>query len=172
MSGLETIGLIAGLAGTAVSAVGAIKSGQDADAAAQANAAAEERRAGEERAAATREAARRAQQTSLLLSKQQALAASSGGGATDETVLGLMGGVAKEGQYQQDSAIYAGDSKATNLEDEAAIARWKGQNARTAGYISAGGSVLSGVSGFSKYWNKLPGAGVGAPLSLDYRDYT
>ncbi len=166
MSGLETLGLIAGLIGTGVSAVGAIKQGNDANEAAQANAAAMERRAGEERAAATRESARRNQQTALLLSRQQALAASSGGGATDSTVLGLMGDVAQEGQYQRDSAIYAGESKGINLEDEAALQRWKGRNAQTAGYIGAGSSVLSGVSSFSKYWNKAPTS----PAS--YRDYT
>jgi hypothetical protein len=165
MSGLETIGLIAGLAGTAVSAVGAIQQGEAAQEAANAQAAAAERRAGEERAAATRDAARKAQQTALLLSRQQALAAASGGGATDSTVLGLMGDVAKEGRYQQDISIYQGDSKATNLEDEAALQRWKGQQARTAGYINAGSSVLNGVSSFSKFWSKTPSSGV------SYRDW-
>ncbi len=168
MSGLETIGLIAGLLGTGVSAVGAIKQGEAADQAAQANAAAAERRAGEENAAATREAARRSQQTAMILSRQQALAASSGGGATDSTILGLMGDVAKEGQYQQDSAIYAGESKGANLEDEAALQRWKGGQARTAGYIGAGSSVLSGVSSFSRFWNKAPISATGG----SYRDYT
>lgn len=169
MSGLETIGLIAGLVGSGVSAVGAIAQGNAAEEAGRATAAAEERRAGEERAAATREAARRSQQSALLLSRQQAVAASSGGGATDSTVLNLMGDAAREGQYQQDTANYTGESKATNLEDDAALARWKGQQARTAGYISAGSSVLNGVSSFSRFWNKAPS--IGAPLSLNYRDY-
>ena len=166
MSGLETLGLIAGLVGSGVSAVGAIAQGNAADEAARATAAAQERRAGEERAAATKEAARKSQQTALLLSRQQALAASSGGGATDSTVLDLMGGVAKEGQYQQDISLYQGESKAVNLEDEAALARWKGQQARTAGYIGAGSSILSGVSSFSRFWNKTP-----VPGGSSYRDY-
>ncbi len=166
MAGLETIALIAGIAGAGVSAAGSIAQGNAADEAAQATAAAAERRAGEERAAATREAARRAQQESLLLSRQQAVAASSGAGATDGTVLNLMEGIAQEGQYQRDIAIYQGESKAVNLEDEAALARWKGKQARTAGYIGAGSSVLSGVSSFSRFWNKAPIGG-----GSSYRDY-
>lgn len=162
MSGLETIGLIAGLAGTAVSAVGAIQQGKAQQAAFNAEAAAQERRGKEEQAAAQREAIRRRTAAQQVLSRQQAVAAASGGGATDKTVLDIMGGTAAEGKFQADTAIYEGDASAAGRRDSAAIARMQGQQARTAGFINAGSTILSGISGYAKY--RTPPASSGSAL--------
>lgn len=155
MTGLETLGLIAGLAGTAVSAVGTIAAGHSQNEMAKSQAAAAERQASEERASSQREAIQRSKEARLVMSRQQAVAASSGGGAADSTVLNLMGDTASQGWFNQASAIYEGESRGRALEDQAAISRWQGKQAKMASFISAGSTVLSGVSGFSQGWRGM-----------------
>lgn len=160
MSGLELLPALA-LAGSAVSAgVGLYGASVQADAQREAGeneqraremqAQAEERQGNEVQAASQREAEQRAQKARVLLSRQQAVAAASGGGASDPTVLKLMGDTAAEGEYQSLSALYEGKAKAAGLEDDAALQRWRGRQARTAGYTNANATMLSGVSGFAR----------------------
>jgi hypothetical protein len=145
LSGLEIIGLL----GTGLSAVGSIVAGSQQAAMAEAQAAAAERQASEERAASQREAIQRSKEARLVMSRQQAVAAASGGGATDSTVLNLMGDTASQGWFNQASAVYEGESRGRALEDQAAISRWEGKQAKMASFISAGSTVLSGISGLS-----------------------
>lgn len=83
------------------------------------------------------------------MSRQQAVASASGAGATDPTVLKLMGDVAGQGYNNSQAALYEGESRGRALEDQAAISRMQGRQARLAGFIGAGTSILSGFSGFS-----------------------
>jgi hypothetical protein len=153
VTGLETIGLIAGLAGSALSAAGSIAAGNHQSAAMNAQAQAAERQAAEERAASQREAVQRAREAKLVLSRQQAVAAASGGGATDTTVLGLMGDVAAQGQFNTASALYEGEARGRGLEDQAALSRMQARQAKLAGFIGAGSTMLTGISGFASGWN-------------------
>jgi hypothetical protein len=146
MTGLEILGAI----GTGLSAVGTVAGGIAQSNANKAQAEAAERQAQEVRAASQREAMVRAKETRELLSRQQAVAASSGGGATDSSVLDIMGDVAEQGQFNVDSAIFEGESQGRNLEDQAAILRWEGRQKMLSGFVDAGSSVLSGVSGFNQ----------------------
>lgn len=157
MSGME-IGALLALGGTALGTVGAIQQSQTQSAAMEADARAQERAANEQRAAATREAAARAREARALLSRQQAVAAKSGGGATDPTVLKLMGDVAAEGAYQTAAANYEGEARAAGLLDQAAISRMQSRQARMAGYINAGSTLLSGLSDWSKFRPKASSA--------------
>lgn len=134
------------LGGAALGAGGAIAEGTSQANALNAEAAAMDKRANEEKAAAQREAIQRRRQASVLLSRQQAVAASSGGTATDPTVLDVMGDTAAEGQYQSDVALYQGDVAAAGLQDQAAINRARARQARLAGFINAGSTMLNGFS--------------------------
>lgn len=149
MSGLEIIGLIGGLAGTALSAAGAIAEGNFQEAMGEAQAKASEREASEQRAASQREAIQRSREARLVLSRQQAVAAASGAGPTDTTIMGLMGEAAAAGQFNTASAIYEGESRGRALEDDAALSRFRGKQAKLASFINAGSTVLSGISGFA-----------------------
>ena len=145
MSGFE----ILGLAGAALSGIGSIAGGIAASNASEAQAKAAERQASEERAASQREAVQRSKEARLVMSRQQAVAGASGAGATDPTVLKLMGDVAGQGYNNSQAALYEGESRGRALEDQAAISRMQGRQARLAGFIGAGTSILSGFSGFS-----------------------
>lgn len=148
---LAVIGTIASIGGTVLSAVGAIQQGKYQQATAEAQAKAEERRAQEEQAGAQREAIRRGREARYVLSRQLAVSASSGGSASDSTVLNLMANTAREGDYQSQSAVYEGTMRGQGLQYQAGIDRMAGQQARTAGYINAGSSILGGIASFAKY---------------------
>jgi multidrug efflux pump subunit AcrA (membrane-fusion protein) len=145
VTGLEILGAI----GTGLSAVGAIAGGISQSNAQKAQAEAAERQAQEARAASQREAIQRSKEARLVLSRQQALASASGGGATDTTVLDLMGKAASQGAYNTASAIYEGEAQGRGLEDQAGIYRMQARQAKLAGFINAGSTILSGVSGFA-----------------------
>lgn len=142
MSGIETALLIAG---TAVSAAGAIQAGNQQQAALDAQAAARERQANEQRAVSQREAAARRNNAEQVLSRQRAVAAASGGGASDKTVLDIMGDTEAEGDFQAASALYEGETQGRNLDYQAGIDRMEARNARLSGFINAGSTVLSGA---------------------------
>lgn len=163
MTGLETV---LGIAGTIVSAVGSIAAGQAQADAANAQAAAQERRAGEERAAAQRQAAAKAKEARLVMSRQQALAAASGGGAGDPTVMNLMGQVAATGDFNARSALYEGEARGRGLEDQAAIERMQAKQAKLAGFINAGSTILGGLS--SVDWGGAPAASSVKPTFWPY----
>ena len=156
MSGFEAI---VGLIGTGLSAVGSIAAGNAQNEALQAQAAAEERKGNEARAATQREAIQRAKEARLALSRQQAVASASGAGATDPTVLKLMGDVGKQGQYNVASTLYEGEAIQAGMQDQAAISRMRGRQARLAGFIGAGTTMLNGLSGFADTWGGFSSSG-------------
>lgn len=141
MSGLELIGLL----GTAVSGVGTVAAGAAQKSAADFEAQQMEMKAKEETAAAQRDAAAKRREGAIINSRAQALAAASGGGAgTDApTIVKLMGDTAGEADYNAQSAMYGGYSRAAGLMDSA-----KGRRAE--GKASLLGSVFSGFGGVAK----------------------
>lgn len=147
-----------GVIGALVSAAGSIIGGISAKNQAEAQAAAMEVRAGEERAGSQREAIRRSREAKLVMSRQQAVAASSGGDASDPTVVNLMAGVAREGEYQSGAALYEGETKGRNMEYEAKLARMQGRQAMFAGFINGFSSMISGFSSFGGYGGSGPPA--------------
>lgn len=165
MAGLTLSGLaaFAGLAGTAVSAVGTIAAGNQAKAAADFQAEQLEAQGKEERAASQREAARVKRERDFILSRQQAVAASSNLGALDETVVDLAGDVVQEAAVQEGMVRYGGEERAKGRTAQAAAARLEGKAARTGSYLSAAGTILGGVGSFaSDYGKAKKNAGTGA----------
>lgn len=141
MSGLELIGLL----GTAISGVGTIAAGAAQKNAADYEAQQMDMKAKEEVAASQRDALQKKHEGAILNSRAQAVAAASGAGAgTDApTIVKLMGDTAGTAQYNADSALYGGFSRAAGLKDAA-----KGKRAE--GNASLLGSVFSGFGGMAK----------------------
>lgn len=154
------------IAGTAVSAVGTIASGQNAADAANYQAKVLEVNAKNESASAQREAQDLLHKKDLILSKLNNNAASSGFTSTDKSTLDLTGDVAEYGTYQAQLAQYAGDNQAEGLRAEAAAARARGESEKTASYFKAGGTILSSFSSpmFQQYGFGRPDPAMGNPM--------
>lgn len=159
-----TAGVLA-ISGAAMSVSGNLASGQAAkeqgaakQIAANYSAAALDQQAGQVRAQTSAQVAEQARQTQLILSSGRARAASSGAGATDPTVVGLEGGVAGRGEYNNLSLLYSGNEKATGMENQANLDRFTGQQDYIAGkegqqtYDTK--AVTSAISGASSMYSK------------------
>ena len=146
------MGFLAGLApiiggiGTGVQILGTIQAGREADAKAQYEAKVQEQQADEATASSQRSAAEQHRQGQFLLSQQRAAIAGSGGSLADASVLDLMGDTAAEADLAARTEIYKGDQQSRGYNDAAKVSRISGRNARNASYISAAGSLFSGVS--------------------------
>jgi homoserine kinase len=156
---LGTVGLVAGLAGSIVSAGSSILGGmqENNSAKAQANAADMEaeqmaQNAGQQRAEAQQEAIAKRREARLAQSRNQAVAAASGGGADDPGVLDINSDIAGEGEFNALTALYQGEARARGMEGDSAAKKYEakslrraGSAARTGSFIGAGASLLSGA---------------------------
>lgn len=144
MSGLELISLL----GTAISGVGTIAGGAAAKRNADFEAAQLDMKAKEETAAAQREAEEKRREGIIVNSRAQAVAAASGGGAGFDapTIVKLMGKTAGESEYNAQSVMYGGKSRAAGLRDSAKGRRAEGKAALTGSVFSAFGSGATGIS--------------------------
>lgn len=143
------LGTIAGLAGNLLSGAGSIAGGMNAAQQAKMQARQLERQAQEEKAAARREAFRKREEGERIGSRQLAVAAASGGGVNDPTVLDIMGDTAAETEIQAEELEYAGNVRASDLENYASAVRAGGKQAATAGMVKGITSIASG--GLSLY---------------------
>jgi hypothetical protein len=101
--------------------------------------------AGQERAAAQRRAQEQRRRGDLAQSRAQSLAAASGGGALDPSVVDIMGGLEEESEFNALSDLYEGEERARDLESNATVTRWSGNQANKAGYMAARTTMLSGI---------------------------
>lgn len=132
-------------AGTIVSTLGAISSGNAQQKAANYQAAQMDQQAGQERASAQRQAFEQRRKATLAGSRVTALAGASGAGVADPSVVDIMGDIQTQGEYNALSAMYTGEERARGYQMGADAKRFEGAEAKKAGYISAGGNLLSGV---------------------------
>lgn len=150
MSGFELLGVL----GSVLSGAGTIAAGAAEKQSADFEAAQMDMKAREEVAASQRDAIAKRKEGEILNSRAQALAAASGGGAgTDApTIVKLMGQTAGEADYNAQTAMYGGYSRAAGLRDSAKARRMSG-NASLLGSVlggfgsTAGGLAKSGVFG-------------------------
>ena len=163
---LGTIAMVASAAGAATTAIGTIAAGNAKAAQAEAEAKAQELQAQqlnlaakEERASAQRDSFELGRRKNLALSQLQSRAAGSGFSATDPTALQLGDEISEYGTYQEQTAMYGGEAKARDANFAAASKRYSaamtrdlGGKYKTASYLSAGGTILGGLSTMaSKY---------------------
>ena len=136
---------------TVVAANETAKAGKAADKLAQFKAGQLEQKAGQQRAVSQRKADTARRSARYAESRALALAAASGGGASDPTVVNIMAGIAGEGELAAQYALYEGEEQARGSEMSATASRYEGTQAKRAGYIKAGTSIMSS---FSKFGNK------------------
>jgi hypothetical protein len=116
------------------------------------------RMASEELAVATRGAEAAARETRLLQSRGQAVAADSGAGATDDTVLNLIGDIAKESNVQQRGILRTGQVKADDLMYKGRVGVKSAKFQRTMSRWAAGGTMLQAAAKAAEQ-----AAGMGSP---------
>lgn len=148
------------LAAGAVSAIGSIRQGNAANAAAQANAQALKQRADAVRSATVgREEMQRAQARQVV--GEQVAAGAESGGMLAGSNLDLLRQSMFNAEMDALNIRYQGLTEGTSLENEARLERFRGRQARTAGYLSAVGSILSGGAGYLNAGGKIPTFGRG-----------
>ena len=85
----------------------------------------------QEQASAQRGFIEQRRQTRLQQSRAIAVAGASGGGVGDPTTLDVYGGIAQEGQFAAETALFEGDSAASLLNSQAALALYEGEQNST-----------------------------------------
>jgi hypothetical protein len=155
MSELTWLGDAISVGGALMNAQGTLAAGNTTREAAYADAAGMERQAGQVRAQSQRTAAEDKRQGRLVQSRVQALAAASGAGAQDPTVLDIQGNIEQDSEYRALSDMYAGDTQAQSLEDNARVTRKYGRNIQKASRTAATGTLLeTGATLWDKYGPK------------------
>lgn len=140
-----TISAIAAAAGAAVSAVGAIRQGQAAKHQASYSAAVQEQQAEQERRVAAAKERDFRRQQSAEMARRRAVLGTTGVETSTGSPLLQAEDFAAEIELHARRIRAGGEVSATRLEQQAELERAAGKSAATAGYISAGGSLLQGI---------------------------
>lgn len=167
MSGIETALLVSAASAAAsaaaggIGAAGTIAQGNAAYAAAKNERAQLNRMASEELAVATRGAEAKSKEARGVQSRVQAVAADSGGTATDDTVLNIIGDIAREGNVQTRDILRTGQVKADDLVYRGRVGVNAARQNRSLARWAAGGQLLSAAGdAFAKYGSGGPGTSV------------
>lgn len=139
------LAVAASLAGTAVSAVGAVQQGKAAKASADYNAAVAHNQAIAARQKAEFDAERERERVQRLLGAQRAGFAK-GGVEIEGTPLLVMEDAAEQGELDVQAILYGGDIQSDNYQAEAGLRRMEGAQAKKAGMFGAGSTLLTGAS--------------------------
>jgi hypothetical protein len=99
-----------------------------------------------EQASAQRAFLEQRRQTRLAQSRAKAAAGASGGGVGDPTALDIYGGLAQEGDFAAQTALFEGDSAASLLTSQAALTLYEGE--QRAGMTEFGGAQQSDLLQF------------------------
>lgn len=133
------------LIGSAISGVGAIAGGIQANEQAKAQAKAMEKKGESEYAIAQRKMMEGNRQARLAVSRQRAVAAASGGGVSDPTVESIMGKTEARGSYNALMDMYNGATIRDDLYQNAANTRAEGRGAMIGGFINAGSTIFDSI---------------------------
>jgi hypothetical protein len=160
MSGIEIALLASAAASVAAGGIGAagtIAQGNAQYAAAKNERAQLNRMASEELAVATRGTEAKAKEQRGLISRVQAVAADSGGGATDDSVLNIIGNIAKEGNVQQRDILRSGQVKADDLMYRGRVGvNAARQNKGLSKWMAGGQMIGAAGDAFAKYGSGIP----------------
>ena len=154
---------IAAVAGAAISAYGAIRQGQYAEAAAEYNAKIADRDAEAARKKAEYEAERSELKFKMLMGKQRALYSKAGVDIASGSPLLMMTFQAEEAERDREAILWGGRNESESDEARARLFRFQGGNAATAGYINAGSTLLTSLGsayGKQNYY--------GTPRTVDF----
>lgn len=140
-------------AGAAVSAMGAIRQGQAAQAAAQFNATVNTQNAAIARQEALTQAQQQDRENYLRLGSIKAAAGKNGG--VGGSALDVLADTAYQGEFERQQILYAGELKARGFTNTASLDVAEGKNARNASYLQAGSDLLSGAGNSYMAYNRL-----------------
>ena len=133
-------------AAAAVTVVAAVQQGRAAKAASEYNAQMDARNAQMAREQAALQAQQAEREGYMRLGSIRAAQGKSGGRAAEGSVIDVLGDVAAQNELQRQDILYRGSAKAYGYESDAALERYEGKQAQTAGYLKAGSALLSGAS--------------------------
>jgi hypothetical protein len=148
------------MAAAAVSAVGAIQQGQANKAAASYNAQLAERDATISRQQASMDAETQRRDSQQTLGAMRAAYGASGV-TMEGSPLDVLEASAEAAERDRQTLLYKGELRAMGYESDAAGQRYRGKQAETASYYSAGSSILMGAARAGK------ARGFGAPGDTD-----
>jgi len=162
---------LASIGGSILSGLGQMQAGKAAKANANFQSAQMEQQAGQERASSQREAIALRRQSAIMQSNAQAASAASGGGATDPTVLNITGNLAREGEYNALSALFAGEERARGQKLQAASTRIEGKQAQKQGYSGGAATIIGGIgsSVASRYAPSAPVSSASTGTTLPWQ---
>jgi len=159
------IGVIAGIAGTLVSAMGQMQSARAQANAAKFNAESSNIMANDAILRGQAEEDSKRRETASLAGRQRAVMAANGVDITMGSPLQVLGDTSKMGELDAISIRSDAERQATALRNQSQLYGMEASSATSAGRIGAFGTVLSGVGTVADKWYKLrtPGyGGVGA----------
>lgn len=146
-----TIGTALTVAGGLASAGGSIYGGIQQENFANAQAKAIKQKGDQEFAIAQRKAIQDRREKTAAIGRTMAIAAASGGG-TGDTVSDIMASTERQGEYNALTDLFNGTQARNDLYNEAALTKLQGKQAKIAGFINAGSTLLStGGSIYSDY---------------------
>ncbi|WP_246691845.1 MULTISPECIES: hypothetical protein [unclassified Mesorhizobium] len=134
-----------GLAGTALSAGGALVEGQQSKQMADYQAKAYEQQAQAEAQSSAFEQSQERHKQDLLQAQARAQAGASGVGISGSPAE-VLAANARQGQVDLDAIQYSSKLRQNNLNSQAAISRFSGKQAVTASIFNAGGALVGGLS--------------------------
>ena len=141
--------------GAVVSAVGAIRQGQAAGAAAEYNAQINQQNAVIAQQDAAARAGQQERENYLRLGAIRASQGKSGGVAGAGSVLDVLADTAAQGELEVQNILYQGDLRARGFENTATLDEYNADNSRTSGYLKAGTELLSGAADYVLTSEKL-----------------
>jgi hypothetical protein len=133
------------MAGAAISAIGAIKQGQAAKAAADFNATVNQQNAGIARQEARDLAQQHDRETYQRLGAIRA-AQGHAGGTNEGSVLDVLADTASQSELERQQIMYRGELKARGYLNTATLDTFQGETAKDASYMKAGSELLGGAS--------------------------
>lgn len=133
-------------AAAGIAAVGAVKQGQAAQAAATFNAMAAEADASQARSDALAQSMQTQRENVLRLGSMRA-SAGAGGGTMEGSVLDVLADTAAQGELQRQWVLYQGEARARGYRTTATLDRMQGKAAADAGLMRAGTELFSGGVG-------------------------
>lgn len=136
---------VAGLAGTAVSALGAIQAGNAQNEAAQYNAKIADNNAAAERERASYDAGLIKDERRRVIGSQRAAMAANGLEISTGSPVAVLGDTTGQSEMDVLARIYGGESAATAYGNDATRMRIEGKAAKQAGMIGAGTTLLTGL---------------------------
>lgn len=143
-------------ASAAVAAVGAVQQGRAAKAAGKYNAAMNMQNATLARQEAASLAERQTRENYLRRGAIRAAQGHAGGSGSEGSVLDVLGDVVSQGELQRQYILRSGEIRANAYENSATLDNMGGKAAQTAGYLRAGGALLSAAGSSSSGGRTLP----------------